>query len=63
MEEESTTQKHSIEEQALKAIKRRLKETFEKIARDREAFDDAKDDPDTQNRLWAGAEALMGPAD
>ena len=52
----------SIEEKALKEIKNRLKETFLKVAQDKDAFD-ASRDMEEKNKLWAGAEALMGPAD
>ena len=52
----------SIEEKALKGIKKRLKETFLKVAQDKDTFD-ASRDMEEKNKLWAGAEALMGPAD
>ena len=52
----------SIEEKALKNIKKRLKETYLKIAQDKETFDESKD-LNEKNKLWANAESLMGPAE
>ena len=52
----------SIEEKALKNIKKRLKETYLKIGQDKETFDLSKD-LEVKNKLWASAESSMGPAE
>ena len=52
----------SIEEKALKNIKKSLKETYLQIAHDKETFDNSKDLAE-KNKLWASAEGMMGPAE
>ena len=52
----------SLEENQLKTLKKQLKETFEKIARDKDVFDASRDSLE-KHRIWQSTERALSAAD
>ena len=52
----------SPEEESLKSIKKQLKETFEKISKDKDVFDQSRDSLE-KHHIWQSTEKAITEAD